>query len=273
MLRTNSAGLGDKEYPLAKPEHTRRIALLGDSISRGLGAPFDGNYESLLENKLNEAHTTADVAHYEILNFAVSGYHITQLLEVAKTKVTPYQPDVYVLALSDLAVYRRWHGHISSLMYAGIDLKYDYLRDLVRETRLTPDDPIGVFDTRLARYRIPTIRWVLGELRQHVAAQGASLMVLLVPSTEDPQGLQEAFLGVRELLADEDIPVIDLLDTFSAEEERVAARVGEGDRHPNEFGHRLLFRQLHAQLLADPAMLEALTGVTPTASPTASELP
>jgi lysophospholipase L1-like esterase len=259
-LTTNSAGLGDREYPIAKPERTRRIALLGDSITRGLGAPPGGNYESLLEERLNTEQTTATIAQYEILNFAVSGYHITQLLETAKIKVPPFKPDVYLLALSDLSVYRRWHGHISSLVYAGIDLKYDYLRDLVREARLTSDDPIGVFDARLARYRIPTIRWVLEELQGHVAAQGAQLMVILVPSTEDPDVLEEAFLGVREQLAALGIPVIDVLDAFAAGDDRVAARVADGDRHPNDLGHRILADRLYERLRADPSLLEALTG-------------
>jgi len=263
MLKTNSAGLGDKEYPLVKPERTRRIALMGDSITRGLGAPPGGNYESLLEDALNKAHTTGEIERYEILNFAVSGYHITQQLESAKVKATPYKPDVYVLALSDLSVYRRWHGHISSLMYSGIDLKYDYLRSLVREARLTPDDPIGTFDARLARYRLPTIQWVLSELKTHVAAQNAELMVILVPTTEDPKVLAEAFLGVRELIAGAGIPVVDLLGTFAAVEDLAEYRISEGDRHPNPAGHRLLFDQLYARLLADPGLLQVLTGSGP----------
>jgi lysophospholipase L1-like esterase len=268
-LTTNSAGLGDKEYSLVKPERTRRIALLGDSISRGLGAPNGANYESLLEERLNARHTTDRNAHYEILNFSVSGYHITQLLEAAKARASPYQPDVFVLALSDLSVYRRWHGHISSLVYSGIDLKYDYLRNLVQEARLTPNDPLGAFDARLARHRIPTIRWVLNELQSYVAAQGAVLMVILIPSTDEPEALAEAFLGVREVLADEGIPVIDLLDTFADDSKRAASRVSYGDWHPNAMGHQFLFERLYARLAADPVLMESLTGIAASESASA----
>jgi lysophospholipase L1-like esterase len=258
-LTTNSAGLADKEYPLVKPPHTRRIALIGDSISRGLGAPPDANFESLLEHKLNERHITAEISHYEILNLAVSGYHITQQLESARIKAAPFKPDVYLFALTDLAVYRRWSGHIAALVYAGIDLKYDYLRDLVQEARLTNSDPIGVFDARLARYRIPTIRWVLGEIQKLAAEQQAEVLVLLVPSTEDPKMLAEAFLGVREVVAESGIPVIDLIGTFSGED-LSTYRVASGDRHPNAAGHQLLFQQLYAKLLADPKLMRTLVG-------------
>jgi hypothetical protein len=197
---------------------------------------------------------------YEILNFAVGGYHITQQLESAKVKATPCKPDVYVVALSDLSVYRRWHGHISTLTYSGIDLKYDYLRNLVREAGLTAADPIGLWDARLARYRIPTIRWVLDELKVHVASQHAELMAILVPTTEDPDVLAEAFLGVREVLGEAGIPVIDLLGTFADGQALASYRVSEGDRHPNAAGHQLLFEQLYARLQGDSALMKLVTG-------------
>lgn len=263
MLATNSAGLGDKEYPIEKPPATRRIALMGDSITRGLGAPPGRNYESLLEDRLNRSHKTASIQEFEILNFAVSGYHLTQMLEASKVKAGRYRPDVYVVAMSDLSVYRRWHGHISALMYSGIDLKYDYLRQLVRNARLTPEDPIGVFDARLARYRLPTIEWVITEMRAQAAAQGATLMVVLVPTTEDPKTLAEAFLGVRELLDRLDVPVIDLLDTYAGVDSLEPYRISDGDRHPNAAGHELLYENIYEQLLEDPALYHALTGSEP----------
>jgi lysophospholipase L1-like esterase len=263
LLMTNSAGLGDKEYELQAPARTRRIALMGDSITRGLGAPPGGNYESLLEEKLNLSHTTEAIARFEILNFAVAGYHITQVLEATKVKATPYRPDVYVIAMSDLSVYRRWHGHIAALMYAGIDLKYDYIRELVRKAQLTPEDPIGVFDARLARSRLPTIEWVLSELKSHATAQGAELMVILVPTTEDPKTLAEAFLGVREVIDRLGIPVVDLLDTYANVPNLEDYRISDGDRHPNAAGHELLYERLYAELLRDPALFRALAGSEP----------
>ena len=264
MLHTNSAGLGDREYSLVKPERTRRIALIGDSITRGLGAPPGGNYESMLEDKLNAAHTTDAIATYEVLNFAVSGYHITQQLESAKVKAAPYAPDVYVIALSDLSVYRRWHGHISTLMYSGIDLKYDFLKKMVAEARLTPDDPIGVFDARLARYRLPTMRWVLRELKDFATSHDAEMAVLLVPSIESPQQLKEAFLGVPELIAELGIPAVNLLDTFAKADDIGLFRVSEGDRHPNAIGHKVLFEHLYERLMSNPAAMQALIGAEST---------
>jgi lysophospholipase L1-like esterase len=259
-LTTNSAGLGDKEYTLEKPARTRRIALMGDSITRGQGAPFGGNYESLLEDRLNAEYAGEGVERFEILNFAVGGYHITQQLESALTKAPAYNPDVYVMALSDLSVYRRWHGHISTLTYAGIDLKYDYLRNMVQSARLTATDPIGVWDARLARFRIPTVQWVLSEVKAHAAKHNAEMMVILLPMVEDPETLAEAFLGIPDVLKQQRIPYIDLLATFAEVPNPDAYAVGTGDRHPNAEGHKLLFERLYQKAQADPTMMRILTG-------------
>ncbi len=262
-LKTNSAGFADREYSRTRPDGVRRIALVGDSIARGQGAPFGANFESLLEDKLNEAHVTERVRGFEILNFAVGSYNITQLLESAVVKAAPYKPDTYVVALSDLSVYRRWGHHIALLMYSGIDLKYDYLRTMVREAGLSRNDPIGVFDAKLARFRLPTIRWALSELQAQATKQNARVVVLLVPTVDNPDALAEEFLGVRQIVQELGLPTIDLLDTFGGGIDRSAYRVSDNDRHPNAAGHELLFKSLYARLLADPAAASAVLGVQP----------
>ncbi|NOT45020.1 MAG: SGNH/GDSL hydrolase family protein [Acidobacteria bacterium] len=259
-LRTNSAGLADQEYALEKPAGTRRLAIVGDSITRGQGAPFQGNYEALLERRLNEAHVTGDTTKYEILNFAIGSYNVTQMMEAAIVRATPYQPDVYVVALSDLSVYRRWDQHIAMLVYAGIDLKYDYLKDLIATTGLSADDPIGVFDAKLSRYRIPTIQWALEQVKQHADAQGADMVVLLVPTADDPALLAEEFLGVREMLDTLGVPVVDLLGTFDGIDDRGRYRVSDGDRHPNAEGHQLLYEGLYERLQSNAELRSAITG-------------
>ena len=36
---------------------TRRIAVIGDSVTRGQGAPFGESFEALLEKRLNDARS------------------------------------------------------------------------------------------------------------------------------------------------------------------------------------------------------------------------
>src|SRR5208283_415702 len=76
MRITNSLGMPNPEYGYEKPPHTRRIALLGDSISVG---PYGQDYVALLENRLNQDYTTPQIQRFQILNFAVYGYSVVQI--------------------------------------------------------------------------------------------------------------------------------------------------------------------------------------------------
>lgn len=243
-LKTNADGLSDKAYSRQKPPGTRRLALVGDSITRGQGAPYQENYEALLEASLTEERAGRGQGPIEILNFAVGSYSLMQMMHTAITRATDFEPDVYVVALTDRCVYRAWGRHLAHLMQADIDLEYDFLRDVVRQAGVTVDDSLGVFDAKTARHRIPTIRWSLEMVRNHARSRGASMLVLLVPTVDDPKLLAEEFLGVREVLADLDIPYVDTLDTFADMSDRTPVRVSDGDRHPNREGHRQLFEAI-----------------------------
>lgn len=258
-LRTNSAGLADREYTLEKPDGVYRIALMGDSVTRGQGAPYLGNYESLLEARLNEGHLGGDVTGIEILNLSVGSYNVTQMFETALVTAAPYEPDVYAVAMTRLSVYRRWGQHIALLMNAGIDLKYDFLRAVVREAGLRADDPIGVTDAKLARFRFPTIRWVLTELQAHAAARNARVVVLLVPTAGPPAAVTEDFLGVWELVSGLGIPIVDVRDTFDGVNPLDYA-VAHNDDHPNAAGHERLFERMYARVVADPDLTRIFTG-------------
>jgi lysophospholipase L1-like esterase len=258
-LKTNSAGFADREYSIKKPDDVRRIAIVGDSVTRGQGAPFQGAYESLLEQKLNETQAVGAGRHVEILNFAVGSYNATQMLETAKVKATPYAPDLYVIALTKLSVYRQWGQHIALLMNAGIDLKYDYLRNMAREAGLSPSEPIGVFDAKLARFRIPTLRWVLTDLQAHAKANNAEILVLLVPVVEPTEGLREEFLGVPEMIKGLGLPYVDLIDSFEGLEPS-EYRVADNDTHPNAAGHQRIFQRLYERIMSDPLLTRTLLG-------------
>jgi lysophospholipase L1-like esterase len=258
-LKTNSAGFADREYSPDKPSAVRRIALMGDSITRGQGAPFQGAFESLLEDKINEGLAGGRVSKLEILNFAVGSYNVTQMMETAKVKAAAYDPDVYVLALTTLSVDRSWAQHIALLMNAGIDLKYDYLRNVVRQAAVKPDDPIGVFQAKIARFRMPTIKWALGEVQALAAAHQAQVLVLLVPAVEPIDVVKEEFAGVREAIRQRGIPYVDLLDTF-ADVDLATYRVGDRDSHPNALGHRRLYERLYNAISGDQALWRLVVG-------------
>ena len=171
-----------------------------------------------------------------------------------------YKPDVYMFAITPLSVYRNWGQHIALLTHAGIDLKYDYLRQLVRDADLKADEPIGVFDAKLARFRLPTIRWALTEMAAHARRENATMVVVLLSDVASPELVEENFLGIREIMAELQLPVFDLLDAFSVTAEMESLRVADNDRHPNAAGHQRLFERLYARLNENRALADVVVG-------------
>jgi lysophospholipase L1-like esterase len=260
-LKTNSLGFADREYTVAKPARIRRIAIMGDSITRGQGAPFGATYEALLEQELDARVKARSGGSdgVEILNFAVGSFNITQQMEMAQTRAARFDPDVYVYSLSTLSIYGRWWRHLSLLVNAGIDLKHDYLRKLIAAADVRVNDPVGVFDAKMAGFRLPTIRWALAEMKAHAQRQNAKMLVLLVPTVTTPSGMEESFLGIPEILRDLDIPYVSLLDSFEGVDLQ-PHRVAENDHHPNAAGHRRLYERLLQRLDGDAALMRTLAG-------------
>ncbi len=99
-------GLRDRHYTTPKPDGVFRIAVVGDSITFGLRVPREANYTERLEYLLN-AHFRDRHTRYEVLNFGVTGYNITQIAETVRVKLPEFQPDliVYGYCLNDAQEY------------------------------------------------------------------------------------------------------------------------------------------------------------------------
>lgn len=93
-FQTNTQGLRDREYAVTKPDHTFRVAVVGDSVTMGWGVELEETYVKRLEKRANADFTDK---HYEFINFAVSGYGLRDYLAVIKRKVLPYNPDLILI--------------------------------------------------------------------------------------------------------------------------------------------------------------------------------
>jgi len=93
-FKTNSAGLRDKEYSIAKPEDVFRIAVIGDSFVVADGVKIEDTFHSLLEERLNKEG--GDIT-YQFINFGVSAYDLRQYFEVMKQIALEYDPDLILV--------------------------------------------------------------------------------------------------------------------------------------------------------------------------------
>lgn len=259
---TNSAGLFDRDYPDARTPGVRRIVWIGDSLSRGLGAPFGEALEPRVEAWLDGGRGGGRGAAggVEVLNLAVEGYRLTQFMKVVDLALPRWRPDVVLVGLSDLSVARIWGHHLACLVHDGIDLEYPFLREIVARARLERDDPPRVADGKLAPFRAEFVRTALATIRASCAAAGVELVVALLPAVGESERLLQRFREAREACAALGLRQIDLVDTFAGVDDLADWRVSDIDHHPNVAGYERLFEAFAAALERDPATYELLAG-------------
>jgi GDSL-like Lipase/Acylhydrolase family len=257
---TNSLGMPNPEYGYLKPPHTRRIALLGDSISVG---PYGQDYEALLERRLNQSNTTAEIQKFEILNFSVYGYNALQMMDVAVNIAPKFHPDVYLVALTHIQAGGRKAStavHIARLELEGIDLKYDFLRQIAAQAHLQRGDHLNTMVRKLAPYHLQMTRWALEQIRNEAAAEGAQMVIALVPAPIPVALEAQAFDEIRPTIESLGIPVIDLRDTFKSKPiEKLQVEYGI-DVHPNQSGHEVIYQSFYQAMQQDPRFAAALLG-------------
>jgi len=254
---TNSFGMYDREYTVEKPPRTWRIALLGDSMALG---PFGHNYEALLENRLNETRPDPDIQKFEVLNFAVGGYRITQIMETMIERAAPFHPDVYMVAITGVGVSHRWSFHIGHLLQRKIDLKYDFLRKVVADAHVQPSDSLETMDRKLAPFTPAVFGWCLEQMKEEASKQGARMVILLIPEPVPSDVVGPQFTSARPIIEKVGVPVIDLLDTYAGSKNLLELRVSQDDVHANARGHEMVFENLYRKIEQDSKLSDFVFG-------------
>jgi hypothetical protein len=251
--------MASEEISREKPPHTRRIALLGDSLSVG---PYGQDYGALLEDRLNRDCRTPEVQNFQVLNFSVYGYSVVQIMDVAMEKASAFQPDVYLVALTGLEFIagQGWRAAVGDLVLNRTDLKYPFLRNVVARAGVHPADRMAVIAAKLEPFLIPVTRWSVEQIRDRATAQGAGTIVAFVPGAINPDFTAADFDKLHPAVDGLGVPVIDLRDTFRSVSLRdFQVAVGK-DFHPNADGHKRIFDNLYTQLKSQQRAWAIVTG-------------
>jgi lysophospholipase L1-like esterase len=98
-VKINSRGARDYEHAIAKPGHTIRIAILGDSFSEALQVSIENTYWSVMQRRLQAQFARRNM-EVEVLNFGVSGFSTARELIMLRQRVWQYSPDVVILQVT-----------------------------------------------------------------------------------------------------------------------------------------------------------------------------
>lgn len=264
-VETNEHGYRTASFSPTKPAGVYRIVCLGDSVTFGMNVEVANSYPEVLAELLEEAMP----GRFEVLNLGVPGFTSRQGLELIRSEVVGYQPDLVTFGFGSNG--RFWPGAMSDdanikfnqsalggaaiALKKGLDAFYSYrlVRKLVTLALYRFVDR-GATDRDVPhRVTLEGIRDAIVAAHGELGRAGAKLLVLNVDiaKTDARQGMK---MGVAESHAG----FLDLRDLFdqarserSREIEREqrlpAARVGQTGsllrvRAPNSPGVSLDWR-------------------------------
>jgi D-alanyl-lipoteichoic acid acyltransferase DltB (MBOAT superfamily) len=259
-LSTNSSGMRDREWPLAKAPGTFRIAVLGPSHVMGSGVADGDTFTRRLEERLN---TGQGAPRVEVLNFGVAAYALTQQLAALDQRVMLFGPDVVVftdspkllepvvkhLALS-IATHRpsrhvqldralRQSGALA-LGDEGIAVPFDSLRSLSAHLGIRTRMPWTEAEQRLRRDGHALLRATFDSLVAVVRMIGAVRVFLALDNVGEPPA--HAVSALAEA-ASAGMVVLNLLDVWQGRESG-PLRVAPWDAHPNAAGNGVIADRL-----------------------------
>lgn len=278
--RINTDGMRDREHRVAKPSGVFRIACLGDSITYGFGVPSRSSYPARLESGLNS--TAAPGVRFEVLNFGVTGYNITQSIENLRARALKYRPDlvIYQYCLNDP---QQYSSELENLEISLTRAETGYRRRLVarggqllsrsrifalaafawqsaapegrRSRAPRPDSQwlairSGSTADYFARLHADPILWHrvetgFAELAALGRQNGFEVLVVTFPILAELGDYP--LLGVHERVAAAahaaSLPSLDLLPVYQKAERR-GRRIAVNALHPNALGHELAGRSI-----------------------------
>lgn len=285
-VHTNSHGLRDDEFPVAKPAGEFRVLLIGDSFTAGLEVDRRETFEAVCESQL------ARHGPVQVINAGVRGYNLDNIRGFLENEGIHYEPDVVVYlfvendltneieskpAVTDETRGTVWHGWIGRLSaYSHLLRRVQILRARVALRR---DPATGPPDK--ARISTGLYLMLLDENRGNPAFSrtaerichlddicrnhAAHFVLVGAPHREEIDPTVQAwwrrvtrakghpdFDGVRDFLASTarqcSLDRMDPIPVFRRERPQVRSFWFHEDGHLNREGHRLLGQLLAAHI-------------------------
>jgi hypothetical protein len=271
---TNDFGMHDDPVTFKKPDGTFRIAVLGSSIDMGWGVTHQDTYINQLEKWLN-AHSArlglGSALRFEVLNFGVAAYSPMQRLQTLRMKVMSFHPDLVIYSATTNDI-RLMEIHLCELLRKNIDLKYDFLREVITLAAVDHDDLRVDSDRELinkarVKHKLQPFYWglfdlTLGAIAAECRTAGLPLVMVIVPrvgKADVPPARAEPVARLKAVASHQGLTVFDLSDSFDPFDPALI-EIAVGDDHPNAMGHHRLFLALARAVVKDEEMYHRLFG-------------
>ena len=234
-FETNRWGMRDRDYEMAKPVGTTRLAVLGSSITMGWNVPKELSFEALLEKELGSGGKGGKV---EVLNFAVNGYSIVSLAEQMDAEVVRFRPDAAVV-VSHPEDPGRAVFMLAKSLEAGYKPTDGYLRQVLAKAGVSAADPRNRIERKLSPFKMDLTRWAYESIAASCKKNRIEPWLVLLPGVLQ-RSTGDLDLQLVAMAKAAGFEVIPLHEVYSSEPNRDQLAVAPWDAHPNAKGHRLV---------------------------------
>lgn len=158
----NSLGFVDTERSFEKPAGVKRIVIMGDSMTEALQVTNENDFQSLLENELNQDNNR----QWEVINLGLSGQNSAQEYLTFKHYGLRFNPDsaIIVMAITNDV------SENSPSLYKESDRPYLLMRNN-EEIIIPPQNPTYGFPIDMLRTYFHSFRWAMNrvyDLKQQI---------------------------------------------------------------------------------------------------------
>lgn len=258
-FRTNRWGMRDREYEKTPPDGTFRIALVGASNSMGNGVTIEETYSELIEERLNAELADEGFENYEVLNFSVGGYDLTDKLFVATEKIPPFEPDLllFIVIQRDLSTVA--YQRVAERLAAKDPQHYDFLKQLAEEAGVQPGDSDSKLRQRLRPFRARLLRDSIEELQRTSERTGIPVVAVVLNLVVGP--IEPDLADAAKICETTNIPTLRVFTAYEGHTEN-EIYLAPSDRHPKPLGHRLIADELYTKMLEHPTLGPMIRGET-----------
>ncbi|MFH2020940.1 MAG: SGNH/GDSL hydrolase family protein [archaeon] len=244
-IRTNSLGLrADREYVVPKPNSTRRILVLGDSITMGWGVNYSDTYAQVLESMLNEDKTA-----YEVINAGVGNYNTQNEYGTLK-KYIDLDPDIIILGfyINDIEEtkysrlnYITKNSNLYALMLDKfIVVEYSGQKNYREIYR-------NLYENQILRNHL---RNSIAEIIELSKIRKIPLIIVNIPEFHEFDNYPFSNVNILIKEAAEEALYVDMLPIFNQTGiTPTEFWVSSEDPHPNALAHKLIAEELYKKII------------------------
>lgn len=251
--QTNQWGIRDREYEKTKPEGTYRIAMLGASYTMGRGVEENLDFESQLEDLLNDNGTAK--MPVEILNFATTAYATIENTYVSEFIVPEFQPDALFFVAHGVDILRCSSKLVNFMTDPEVELTYDYFKELKETAGISADLSQDENLRRIQPYGTEILQWCYQRMADSCRAHNITPVWVFLPTTKR---IQRAAADISEMapLARKAGFKILIIDNPYRDRPYEEIVLSEWDAHPNSKAHRGIALQFLKTLRQEKDSLE-----------------